>query len=139
MKREEKIHYTGLFLDYSCMWNKIGHITCGRFERKIKRPHITFLYEPSVSDYSLVGEVAEIIVTGYGYDDENEGLSVTIETDNKELYSLFQNIGVPHITLTVDPCGRSVNTGRVMFCPVAPVRLKAVYGAVTESGELITE
>lgn len=139
MNRKNEIHYTGLFLDLDYMWSKLEHITKGRFERVIKRPHITFLYKPTVADYSLVGTVADIIVTGYGYDDENEGVSVKIETDNKELYRLFQNIDNPHITLTVHPEGHTVNTKNLAFYPVPIVRLKATYGVVTDSGELITE
>ena len=139
MIKESKIHYTGLFIDFDYMWSKLGHITRGRFERVIKRPHITFLYKPDVSDYSLVGTVADIIVTGYGYDDEHEGVSVKIETDNKELYRLFQNIDNPHITLTVAADGHTVNTKNLEFYPVPIVKLKATYGVVTDSGELITE
>ncbi len=139
MNRKNEIHYTGLFLDFDYMWSKLGHITMGRFERVIKRPHITFLYKPEVSDYSLVGTVADVIITGYGYDDENEGVSVKIETDNKELDRLLQDIDNPHITLTVHPEGHTVNTKNLDFYPVPIVRLKATYGVVTDSGELITE
>ena len=139
MKKKDKIYYTGLFLDYSYMWNKIGHITNGRFERKIKRPHITFLYRPDISDYSLVGVKATVIVTGYGYNGENEGLSVSVETDNEELRKLFDAVDIPHMTLTVAEYGHSVNTRDVNFYPVPTIKLNAVYGIVTESGELITE
>lgn len=121
------------------MWEKIRHITDGRYDRVIKRPHITIQFRPENQDYSLVGTKAEVIVTGYGYDDENEGLSVKIETDNEELKALCQSVEVPHITLTVTVDGHSVNTRYVDFYPVPIVRLTAVYGVVTEDGELVTE
>ncbi|MBP3922804.1 MAG: hypothetical protein J6D27_07560 [Ruminiclostridium sp.] len=139
MRKESKIHYTGLFIDFDYMWSKIGHITRGRYERVVKRPHITFLYKPDVSDYSLVGEEATVVVTGYGYDDENEGLSVRVETDNYKLLKLYNDIETPHITLTVAADGHTVNTKNVEFYPVPVIRMKAVYGIVDDSGELITE
>lgn len=139
MRKESKIHYTGLFIDFDYMWSKIGHITKGRYERVVKRPHITFLYKPAASDYSLVGEEAIVVVTGYGYDDENEGLSVRVESDNNKLRKLYNDIETPHITLTVAADGHSVNTKDVEFYPVPVIRLKAVYGIVDDSGELITE
>ncbi|MBQ8791487.1 MAG: hypothetical protein IJZ51_09265 [Ruminiclostridium sp.] len=137
--RNDKIYYSGLFLDFDYMWEKIRHITDGRYDRVIKRPHITIQFRPENQDYSLVGTKAEVIVTGYGYDDENEGLFVKIETDNEELKALCQSVEVPHITLTVTVDGHSVNTRYVDFYPVPIVRLTATYGVVTEDGELVTE
>ena len=137
--RNDRIYYSGLFLDFDYMWEKIRHITDGRYGRVIKRPHITIQFRPENQDYSLVGTRAEVIVTGYGYDDENEGLSVKIETDNEELKALCESVEVPHITLTVTEDGHSVNTRYVDFYPVPVVRLTAVYGVVTEDGELVTE
>ena len=137
--RNENIHYAGLFLDFDYMWEKISRITDGRFRRVIKRPHITLLYKPEIPDYSLVGTKARVIVTGYGYNEENEGLSVKIETDNERLKALFDAVEKPHITLTVAKEGHSVNTRYVDFRSVPMVTLTAVYGVVTDDGELITE
>ena len=132
------ILYTACFLDFNDMWDKISHITDGRYERVIRNPHITFLYKPHFTDYSLIGEKVKVLITGYGYNDENEGLSVKVITDNKKLNALYESIEVPHITLTVKKCGQAVNTRYVDFYPIPIIETAAVYGAVTENGKVIT-
>ena len=133
----ERILYTAFFLDFNDMWDKIGYITKGRYERVIKKPHITLLYKPSAMDYSLIGERATVLVTGYGYSDENEGLFVKVITDNDRLDSLYKSVEVPHITLTLKKHGQAVNTRYVEFKDIKPIELTAVYGALTENGQLI--
>ena len=133
----ERILYTAFFLDFNDMWDKIGHITKGRYERVIKKPHITILYKPKKIDYSLIGERVRVLVTGYGYSDENEGLFVKVITDNDRLDSLYKSVEVPHITLSVKKCGQAVNTRYVKFKDIKPIELTAVYGALTENGQLI--
>ncbi len=132
------ILYTACFLDFDKLWNKISHITKGRFERVIKNPHITFIYKPQITDYSLIGEKVKVLITGYGYNDENEGLSVKVITDNEKLNALYESIEIPHITLTVKKQGQAVNTRYVEFYPVPVIEMTAVYGAVTEDGKVIT-
>ena len=138
MKNKEcKILYTAFFLDFDDMWGKISSVTKGRYERVIKNPHVTFLYRPEFIDYSLIGTEATVVVTGYGYDDENEGFEVTVITNNEKLNELYKSVEVPHITLTVKKSGQSVNTRYLDFYPVPVIEFKAVYGAVTEDGKLI--
>ena len=100
----------------------------GKLSKDIEFKHVTTEYKPAKTHEHLYGAVARFKVTGYGNDGINEGLSVALssidvselgETRGKasELYELFQSIEVPHITLSISPEGKAVNTRFLDFSP----------------------
>lgn len=135
--RGNNILYTACFLDYDSLWTQISHLTKGIYSRVIKNPHVTFVYKPSFVDCSLIGTKVKVQVTGYGFNSENEGLSVNVITDNKKLKLLYGAVEVPHITLTVSNKGQAVNTRYVHFSSVPAIELPAIYGVVTKDSQTI--
>ena len=87
-----------------------------RLEKDIENKHITTEYRPKKSHEHLYGERATFAITGYGCDGQNEGYSVTLlSCDNEELVNLFNQIPVPHITLSVSREGRPKDTCNLTF------------------------
>jgi len=92
----------------------------GSLDKLVKNQHITTDFRPENPHPELYGEKAFFIVTGYGNDGENEGLSVELYGETKEhlkeqLRELYEKIPVPHITLSVSEEGKPVNTSRLVF------------------------
>ena len=102
-----KIKYEGFFIDERMD---------GSLDKLIKNQHVTTEFKPLITHSELYGEKVFFIVTGYGNDKENEGLSVKLYGETKEqLKELYKKIPVPHITLSVSEHGKSVNTSRLVF------------------------
>ena len=88
-------------------------------EKNIWYKHITTEFRPKITHEYLYGTEAIFEVTGYGNDGNNEGYSVKlIETDSEELKDIYNNIEVPHITLSVSANGKPVNTAKLNFNPI---------------------
>ena len=136
---DQDFRYIGCFLDPEELARKVKPLGKQRLERVIANPHVTFRYHPETVDRSLFGEKIVVAVVGYGCDGENEGLKVQLQIENPRLAKLAERIAVPHITLSVSADGESVNTRYLVFSPVEPFTLTAVFGGFTLSGKVVTE
>lgn len=139
------VHYLALFVDKECLERAVGSIdrSQGSLDKKaIDSPHVTLAYKPLSSEVprELFGKEFTLVIDGYGYDAENEGLSVKLQPDvgaadfDKESFETVQKIlddrGVkPHITLSVSKDGKAVNTKNLRFDPVEPISIGCVLGA----------
>ena len=120
--------YIGCFLDYDALHAAIAQLPGTRLSRIIEHPHVTFAYRPDTVDTALFGEAVTLCVTGYGNDEKNEGLRVSIQTENEQLRAMAEAIAVPHITLSVSETGEPVDTAKLTFSPVEPFCLTATFG-----------
>lgn len=72
------------------------------FRKNIENKHITNEFRPNKSHEELYGCEAKFIVTGYGNDGVNEGYKIKlISCKSDDLIKLYNNIVIPHITLSV--------------------------------------
>jgi len=92
-------------------------------------PHVTFEYAPSNVDVALFGEKIFVTIDGYGNDGTNEGVRVTLSSENKKISNMIPNIVCPHITLAVSKTGKAVNTRHLSFEDVTPIHITGRYGA----------
>ena len=111
----------------------VANVLPATLENNIWYKHITTEFRPKITHEYLYGTEAIFEVTGYGNDGNNEGYSVKlIETDSEELKDIYNNIEVPHITLSVSANGKPVNTAKLNFNPIntSSVRLiiRATFG-----------
>lgn len=87
-----------------------------KLDKDIEFKHITTEFRPKKTHEHLYGTNAIFTITGYANDNINEGYSVALKScDNDELVELFNNINVPHITLSVSNEGKPVSTKKLNF------------------------
>ena len=137
MKSEAEWIYCALFVSSRELDAAAARIRTGTLCRRIGRPHVTLAFRPAEFHAELLGTRASLLVRGYGSDGQNEGLLVTIETEDKTLRALAAAVERPHITLSVGPKGRPVDTARICFRPVTPFRLAARYGIFCADGRVL--
>lgn len=128
----KKVIYTGVFVNAEELAKQLQESGLNRVahEKEIEDTHVTFEFRPKVVDESLFGTPVDILVTGYGSDDENEGLSVRIMCQNQQVQEIGSSVEIPHITLSISRDGRAVNTRRLVFHPIeTPFVIKGVYKA----------
>lgn len=125
--------YVGCFFEYEKLKKAIADIQRVPLEKEIKFPHITFEYMPSFVDKSIFGEKIKVIIYGYGYDEENEGLKVRVSSENVVLNEMISKIEIPHITLSVSKNGSPVNTKKLNFTPIPEIEITGVYGGYSET------
>lgn len=119
--------YVGCFFDYEELIEKVASLRKSPLECPKKKPHVTFEYGPSSVDTTLFGEEIMVTIVGYGNDGENEGVLVTISSENDRIVDMVSKIPVPHITLAVSPEGKAVNTKFLQFAPVDPICIVGHY------------
>lgn len=120
------IIYTGVFFKQEFK---------GKLEKKIEFPHITHQFKPSTIDYSLFGQEVEFEIIGYGNDLNNEGYLVRLVNGSNEMKKAFEEVKIPHITISVSADGKPVNTVNLKFRPyTVPVRIKGIYGGFNGKG-----
>ena len=84
--------------------------------KDIEFKHVTTQFRPPICHQNLYGKTARFVITGYGNDGDNEGVSVSLATtEEAELVELFNSIAIPHITLSVSEKGKPVNTVKLEF------------------------
>ena len=115
--------YIGCFFDREDLLKKVAHIRKAPLPNEKKRPHITFVYGPESVPEELFGYPVSATVIGYGNDGRNEGLQVTLCSENPVLQEMIDRIPLPHITLAVSDDGEAVNTRYIPFSPVEPFAL----------------
>ena len=100
-----------------------------KLEKDIQYKHITTEFKPTTTHEHLYGLEATFIVTGYGNDGINEGYSVKLlSCENDELRELYNNISIPHITLSISNEGKPINTSKLNFISSSPDIIKTKFG-----------
>ncbi len=131
----EYVEYTGVFLDrapfYALVSEKVG---VNRLHQDVLRPHVTFQYMPQIVQEELFGEKAEFKAVGYGNDGLNEGLLVEWLSGSPQVKRLFDEIPIPHITLSYAEHGSAVNTRYLDFKPIVPFSVGGVFGGFVRNG-----
>ena len=124
----KKFQYIGAFLNREALYEKEEIKGREHLDRLIEAPHVTFQYLPEEVNENLFGEPVCLKVTGYGKNEENEGLRVEIISENPEIQKMAKSIPLPHITLSISDTGKAVNTRFLEFSDVKPFFLKATFG-----------
>lgn len=108
------IHYEGFFIT-----EELPHTLA----RNIEKKHITTEYKPAKTNDSLYGITADFEIIGYGNDGVNEGYKVRLvkiyaqDEQVAILKDLYDQIPVPHITLSLAEGAKAVNTCYLDFKP----------------------
>ena len=90
-----------------------------KLSKDIEFKHITTEFKPAKTHEHLYGQQATFMVTGYGNDEVNEGYRVKlVSCESDELRELYEAIPIPHITLSISPEGKAVNTKNLDFKPI---------------------
>lgn len=124
----KKYQYIGAFLNREDLYETQQIKGRKHLDRLIEAPHVTFQYLPEEVNENLFGESVRLKVTGYGKDEENEGLRVEIITENPEIQEMAKSIPLPHVTLSISNTGKAVNTRFLEFADVEPFFLEATFG-----------
>ncbi len=131
-----KLRYVGVFFDRDEVYGRAAaRFGDNRLPRTAQYPHVTFLFAPPGVYKYLFGRKAMFTVVGYGNDGLNEGLLVDWKDGDAELRELFDQIKVPHITLSRGEYSESLNTRYLEFEPVEPFVIEGVFGGVVNTGE----
>lgn len=130
--------YIGCFVDPALLRAAADQVTGAHLARIIEAPHVTFQYKPSAVDESLFGEEIDIIVLGYGNDGANEGFLVRLEARHPALAAWIKTIEVPHITISVSPTGKPVDTRYLTFRPLPAFHLTGIFGGYAQPGQVVT-
>lgn len=125
---KQKYRYIGFFVDREELLHVAERLSPDRLFKTISRPHVTVKHLPETVDTSLFGEQAEITITGYGNDGNNEGFEIEISTKNPMLQEKLDKIEVPHITLSIAEGAKAVNTRYIKFSPITPVKIIGIFG-----------
>lgn len=100
-----------------------------KLAKDIEFKHITTEFKPAKSHEHLYGQQATFVVTGYGNDEVNEGYKVKlVSCESDELRDLYEAIPIPHITLSVSPEGKAVNTKNLDFGPTDEFTVLTKFG-----------
>lgn len=87
-----------------------------KLSKDIEFKHITTEFKPAKTHEHLYGQQATFMVTEYGNDEVNEGYRVKlVSCESDELRELYEAIPIPHITLSISPEGKAVNTKNLDF------------------------
>ena len=130
--------YLACFIPYHKLLPKLSDIQRTCLDRIIYHPHVTVRYRPEDVDETLFGTPVRIRVTGYGNDGRNEGLGVSLSTENPELQKLTDGIEVPHITLSVAAGSNAADTRNLTFLPIEPFEITGRYGGFITDSRIIT-
>jgi hypothetical protein len=110
-------------------------IDCGlraSLEKDILYKHITTEFKPAITHEHLYGEPAWFKVVGYGCDGNNEAYKVEmVHCDNDELKALYEQIDIPHITISTSATGKPVNSRYLEFKEIYPeskMLIKTTFG-----------
>ena len=133
-QQSDFVAYTGVFFEreplYTLVSEKFG---ISRLRQDVLHPHVTFQYMPQVIREELFGETAEFKVVGYGNDKLNEGLLVEWISGSPQVKWLFDEIPIPHITLSYAENGSAVNTRYLDFKPITPFNISGVFGGFSKN------
>ncbi len=136
-----KILYTGLFVDSRELHEKIKNIPgAKRLERLVENPHVTLWYyrdghkEIPTSEY---GRIVDIRIVGYANDGSNEGVKIELtgidrSNGQDKLSGIVDDNKTHHITISLGPDAKAVDTGMLDFVPIEPIELTGIFGVFCE-------
>ncbi len=128
------IAYTGVFFEKESFYALVSEKLSGsRLHQDVLHPHVTFQYMPQIVPEELFEEKAEFKVVGYGNDGQNEGLLVEWLTGAPQLKQLYDEIKIPHITVSYAEYGSPVNTRYLDFKPITSFDISGVFGGFSKS------
>ena len=129
--------YIGCFFDAGRLYETLEKYRTDPLLNTIARPHVTFEYMPEVVCRELFGKEVTVVVTGYGNNGKNEGVRVSLYSDDEGIKAMIEKIRVPHITLSVSEGAKAVNTADLEFYPVEPVSITGIFGGCARDNEII--
>ena len=100
-----------------------------RLPNPVEDRHCTLAFRPRTVDRSAVGQDVTLTVTGYANDGNNQAVRVRLET-----YAHLCENEQPHITLSLGPEGKAVDSGRLTFAPTEEMTLRGRIGRYTRRG-----
>lgn len=106
----------------------------GALEKDAEYKHMTTEFRPKESHEDLYGEFVILHASKYSFDINNEGYYIDrIVTDNVELKKIFNEVSVPHVTLSTSVDGKPMDTAKLDFSKGIPIDtyLPAKYGCFT--------
>lgn len=133
----DKFVYLACFFNPPDLFFGLAHVDRVELERPILNPHVTLVYKPKIIDTTLFGEKILVNVNGYGYNQYNEGLRVSMFAQNPALQELISKIEIPHITLSVSNGGKAVNTRSLDFSPIVSFDIIGLFGGYTYDGQIV--
>ena len=110
-----KYHFTGCFFDQEVVLELASRYGDMRLSRIIACPHVTLDYKPGGMSEELLGEEVLLRIIGYGNDGKNEGFKVELCEASDELIRLYNNVDVPHITISVADNSFAKYTSKIRF------------------------
>lgn len=132
-------HYIGCFFSANELLEKLKPYRRKPLERTISEPHVTFIYKPNEVDECLFGTDIHVTIIGYGNDGKNEGVKVSLSSDNPKLQNMIEKIEVPHITISVGLGAEAVNTRNLVFTPISEIQITGKYGGCLVSREVVLQ
>lgn len=133
-----EFRYIGCFLQYDQLNRALSLINRVSLSNVIKNPHITFAYRPEFVDESLFGKAIKVCIIGYTCDGKNEGVKVTLDSDNQVINKMAAQISVPHITLSISDDSESVLTKYLSFEMLdEPIEITGVFGGMDFNNNVI--
>ncbi len=133
----ENYKYVGCFIEHTLLADAVRHCRTNPLKHEKAFPHITFHYRPQTVDKTLFGTKIIVTIIGYGFDEQNEGLLVTLNSDNEKINDMIQQIPVPHITLSISDDGQAVNTRYLSFEKTDPIEIIGSYGGFEEGEQKV--
>lgn len=123
------MYYYGIFFE-----GPFDSLLRDKVETKLDKPiddlHVTFSFNPKEEDKlpkELIGKEIPIKVIGEGNNGTNHGYKVelpnmnfAINGERVSLKSLYTNPAVPHITMSLSPKGKAVDTRYLDFSKIEP-------------------
>lgn len=124
------IIYTGIFFNRENT-EKLYEAFPAHLLRQIANPHVTLIFRPIGKNQhtELFGTKATVKITGYARDEDNEGVLVSVHSEDERLRVLYSSLPKPHITLAVSTSGSPVNTARLDFEPCDGPTLTGTFDA----------
>lgn len=129
--------YIGCFFSANELLEKLQPYRSNPLAKTISEPHVTIVFRPKEVDDSLFGTDIRVTIIGYGNDGMNEGVKVSLRSDDPRLQSMIKEIEVPHITISVSEGAEPVKTRYLDFSPIPPVQITGQYGGFIEGRKVV--
>ena len=108
-----RVIYCGFFIEKA----KFERFFEPKLAKAVDFPHITTAFRPSGTELheDALGEKLRVRVVAYGNNGRNEGIKVEFVEGSAKAKSIFEQIRVPHITISVAEDAKPVDTAELDF------------------------
>jgi len=120
--------YWGIFFDDP------HQILEGTLEKQIEFPHVTYGFKVPYPEEELQGVLCIVKLIGYGKDDNNEAWLVELPTWTLGYYHGATN---PHIAISVSKTGKPVDSGKLEFQSIDPIKIVGRFGYFNGRGIVV--